>query len=340
MALTGWFDGLLNWFRGGYYYGETSGSFDGSVAIAAMDAATRMCAYAVSRGNVMLDGSLAEYWTPELTRTRFMQLLVRDLLYEGNAAFEIDATAGAGKLHRAGYFEVRGKNILRYRLELHRPDGQTTRNLAADAVCHVKMNDPRETPWYGVGYFAGNELIRHLERQLIQQGSWPAHRLYTMPGPEFASAKVDGGDAEEHDQELAADRFAHSGLKILRNLNSRGGPIPVPKTEGIFGPDKEAVVLRQDLVDEVFSSVGIPPTLRGDSVPGMAYTTALSAWIDGFLQPMADAIAEQLTDALAVNVTIDLSPAKVPSVVDQGKALNDLVGAGMPYPEAKEAVGL
>lgn len=344
MAIGSWLNGLLGWFRGGYSGIDQSGSFDGIASVSAIDSATRMTALTVSRGKVMVAGDMAAYW-PGLDSPRFMQLLVQDLMYCGNAVYEIDTTGKPFELRRSGHYEVTGKNKIRYRLEHHRPDGSTTKNLAADAVCHVMLNELATSPWVGVSPFSGYELVRRIERTLREQTAWPSQRIFTMPGPEFHSATpVKGGmtaaaPTVEADAETSKDRFGRPGVKVVRNLNSRGGPIPIPVSDSIFNPSQWAVLLRSDLVDEVYDAVGIPPTLRGDSVPGLAYKTALSEWIDGYLQPMVDTIAEQLSEQLEVGVRIDMSPAKIPSVVDQAKALSDLVGAGMDIQEGRRIVG-
>ena len=346
-AISTWINGALAWFRGGgYYLVSNAGSFDGTVSVPAIDSATRMTAYTISRGKVTVTGDAAEYLAI-LQRSRFIQLLVQDLLLYGNAVYEIDTSEMPTiNLRRAASYEIRGKNKVRYKLEISMPDGQTTRNVSADGVLHVRIGELSTSPWHGVSPFAGCELVRILERQLRIQGSWPSQRLFTMPGPEYASARPykSGQPSAEPvvkgDSEVSNDTFGKPGQRVVRNLNSRGGPIPVPKVDATFEPSQWATVMRGDLVDEVYDCVGIPPVLRGDATPGMAYKTALSEWIDGHLQPLCNGIAEQLSEDLEVDVKIDLAPANIPSVNDQSNALSELVSAGVSLEDAKRVVGL
>ena len=349
MGLGNFFTRLVNAYNGTGPVGVfEAGSFDGTSAISPIDSAVRITMNTISRGTLIVEGEYKNVWEKVLTRRRFLQAVVQDVLYNGNYIAEIVVDVGQGELIRGGHFDVTGKNAIRYKVDFPFPDDHVTRNLSADEVCHVTTGALESSPWAGVSPFAGTELVRLLTRSLLNQASWPALRLFTMPGPEYPSAGpgsrlqgVGAGEATVRgDSEKAQDRFGKPGQRIVRNLNSRGGPIPVPIADAIFKPDQWTVTLRKQLVDEVFDCVGIPPVMRGDATPGMAYKTALSEWVDGWLQPFCDGIAEQLTDALEVEVKIDLAPAKIPAVETQAKALSDLVGAGMSLEEAKTIVGI
>ena len=139
---------------------------------------------------------------------------------------------------------------------------------------------------------------------------------------------------------MMAEVFGRAGTEVLYQQTARGNADTLKSTDLKYAPDQNAVELRRDLVSQAYECVGIPPTLRGDSVPGMAYKTALSEWVDGHLQPMMDNVGEQLSQALETSIRFDLSPAKVPQVAEQAKIVSELVGAGVDLDESKTIAGL
>ena len=124
------------------------------------------------------------------------------------------------------------------------------------------------------------------------------------------------------------------------NTTNRGAA-PQAVTETRFAPDGNAVALREMLVSEAWESIGYPPALRADGVPGQAARQLHGQWVDGYLQPIADLLADQMTLALASDVTWDLTDARVPLITDQATAWRQLTRDGHVSPEqAGRIVGL
>ena len=301
--------------------------------VQACENATRLTAYTASKCNVSVEGNLGGVWRDIVRPGRFMQVLVRDLLKTGNYVAEI---TDPPDLRRVSSFEVLGKRVLRYRLEFAMPEGQTTRTLPLEAVCHVMVNEDREMQWEGRSPFEGVELLAEVERGFLEQAAVSSKRLLSLPGVNSDTAPGDEGRYSQ----LLAEGLREPGYTLLQSKTYRGTDMPVQVTNLKLEVDQNVVELRRDLITQIYESVGIPPTLRGDAVPGQAYKTALSEWIDGHLQPMMDSIAEQLSAALECQIRFDMSPAKVPSVQDQAKIVAELTGASVPLAEAKQIAGL
>ena len=349
------FEGLLSRFRqsggygdGFYYdlsdYGDYTDlrlkeNFRHSVhdrqLIQSVDNAVRMASLTVSRCAISIEGGLGPMWAKIVQPGRFMGLLVEDLLRYGNAVYEITAEPG---LRRVSDFDVMGKRVIRYRIEHAMPDGTTARTVSAEEVLHVKIGEDRRDQWLGRSPFEGTFLLAAVERGLRDYAKIRNKRIVTSPLPQ-TNPQGDTGD-QIRDNTAMAELFSRAGTEVFFMQNARGGMDTLKSIDLKFEPDGAALTLRDSLIDEVWAAIGVPRTLRGDAVPGQAYKTALASWIDGFLQPLADSIAEQMGLSLEVDVKIDMTPAKVPQVADQARIVSDLVKGGVPLPEAKTIAGL
>ena len=308
-------------------------SLHGRHLIQSVDNAIQTTALTASRCNVRITGDLSDVWKKIVQPGRFMTLLVTDLLRHGNAVYLIDEMG----LQRVSNYQVLGKRSIRYKIERAMPDGSTSRTVPAAGVAHIKINEDRSDPWRGRSPFEGAYLLALVERGFRDFAKIRNKRIVSAPTP---AVNMEGKGQSHQDSNMLELIFSRAGTEIFSMKTNRGSMDAIKSTNLIFEPSKEAIELRDRLVDEVYSAVGIPPTLRGDAVPGMAYKTALSAWIDGFLQPLGNTIAEQLSDALECTVEIDMTPAKVALVADQAKIVADLVKAGVEIAEARKIAGL
>ena len=349
------FEGLLNRFRDGgghgdgFYYDlhdyndytdlRLKENYRHTVQdrqlIQSVDNAVRMASLTASRCSISIEGALGPMWAKIVRPGRFMGLLIEDLLRYGNAVYEITADPG---LRRASDFAIQGKRSIRYRIEHIMPDGATARTVSADEILHVKINEDRREQWRGRSPFEGTYLLAAVERGLRDYAKIRNKRIITSPLPQTNPDGTTGDQIRDNTQ--MAELFSRPGTEVMFMQNARGAMDGLKVSDLRFEPDKGALDLRESLIDEVWAAIGVPRTLRGDAVPGQAYKTALASWIDGFLQPLADSIAEQITTSLEVDVKIDLTPAKVAQVADQAKIVADLHKAGVPLPEAKTIAGL
>ena len=306
----------------------------GKPMVMAIDNATRLAALTASRCAIDLSGDLADAWRPIVRPGRFVALMVEDLLRHGNAVYEITSQPA---LLRVSDFDVHGKRRIRYRISHSMPDGTTEKTVLGEAVLHVKINEDRVRPWLGRSPFEGTTLLATIEAGLLDYARIKNKRIVAAPTP---ATNMEGKSDAANANELLGNVFSRAGTEVFSMQTTRGSMDTLKSTDLIFAPDPAAIELRDKLVAEVYESIGIPPTLRGDAVPGQAYKTSLAAWIDGFLQPLADSIAEQMTAALEVDVRIDMSKAKIAQVGDQSRVVADLVKAGVTLDEAKTIAGL
>lgn len=302
--------------------------------VQAVSNAVMLVAQAAARCTVTCFGDIGSAWQPIVSQGRFISTLMRDLMLYGNAVYEI---TDPPDLMRAGSFEVYGKKTLRYRLTHPYPDGQTTKNLVRDAVCHVLINANRDQPWLGRSPFE-NSILAPVERGLIEQALMVSKRILTMPGPEV-NPETRHADRDAYTAQLA-ESLKTQGYMLVQSKNARGTDTPVSVVTLRMEPDQQALALRENLVREIWEAIGYPPILRADTPPGQAEKDARAAWIDGWLASTMDSVAEQLSEALACDVKIDTTPAKVPQIQDQSKIVAELAGAGIPLDEAKRVAGL
>lgn len=292
--------------------------------------AIRLAALTMSRGSV----EASEPWNMVLTRS-FVYQLATDLFRCGNAVYAIDVDPAA--LERAGMWEIHGVRSIRYRLTLQRPDGDIVRRSPAAGVVHVRIGTTAGRPWDGLPP-VDVSLLRRLEAGLMDLAAIRNKRVVSMPVP---ATNPDGskGDVAAQEAEMGA-RFARPGTDFLGSMTHRGNmDKPVQSMDLRFDPASSAVELRRDLVGQVWDSMGVPEAMRSGS-SSQAYRAAFGAWVDAWLQPMADVIGEQISAALETPVRIQLQPAKVPSVVDQAVLVKQLTAAGETLENAKRIAGL
>ena len=260
---------------------------------------------------------------------------MRDLMIHGNAVFEIEDPPD---LRRVAEYELYGKRSIRYRLTHAYPDGQTVRNLPAEAVCHVMVNPHRDRPWDGCSPFSNCELHWAVESAYFDQARLASKRYIASPSPE---TNAQGTDADKDAQRTALVANANApGTEFVFSQTQRGTDQRIQHVDLTFNPTQPGIEMRRDLIDEVWEAVSYPKILRAEAPPGVAAVNARASWIDGWLQSTMSSVAEQLSMALFCDVMIDTAPCKVPQVGDQAVAIKTLVEAGVPVEEAKVYAGV
>lgn len=296
--------------------------------------AVMMVAQTASRCAVTVEGNLGDVWRDIVRPGRFLAILMRDLMVFGNAVYEIEDPPA---LKRVSDYELYGKRMLRYRITHAYPDGQTVRNLPAEAVCHVLINPHRDSPWEGNSPFDKCRLHWAVEQGYEDQARLTSKRYIASPTPETDPQSSDT-DYVSSNQKLA-EQANEPGTSFVFSQTSRNQDMKIQHVDLTFSPTAPGVEMRRDLILEVWEAISYPPILRAEAPPGQAEKDSRAAWIDGWLQSTMDNVAEQLSASLECEIAIDTTPCRVPQVHDQSKIVNELVLAGVPLDEAKNIAG-
>ena len=309
--------------------------------VTACSNAARLTALTMARGQVSLDGMLADYWRGEITKDWIFQAAY-DVLMHGDSVYKIDADSPTGgMLDRAGTFEVRGKRRpYRYQLDVSHPDGQDTHRVSETEALHLRLGADKSRPWRGRSVFA-DVLLRSIEKGLVDLARLPTQRVVNYPRNRgHGIDAVDEGGAKMIDDAWNS-KLSRAGLvNLVDNSGPRGTPQAVPHVDLKFTSDPAAVELRRDLVVECFAAVGYPPALLSGETPGQTVRQEFTRWVVGVLQPMADIMAGQIADALEVDCSWSMDPARIPLALDQSTVVKNLKAAGVPVDRAVEIAGL
>ena len=308
----------------------------------AIQSATNLASLTMSRGAVTLEGPMADYWEPALTHG-FLYTACRDLFLTGNHVSGIQEDEdGNGILQRASTFEMRGKKRpYRYRVEYNAPDGSVSKSLPESGVVHLRIGTEQDKPWIGVSPFDQQMILPNVEKGLLEYSRFPYSRM--IPWNRYQDDDTGERNTTDQDRigrEMDEGMGSKSGVYALPNRGARGRPEALDHSDFRFQPDRYAVTLRKNLVDECFEAIGVPVLLRSEGAPGQTVRQEFGRWVDGYLQPLATIVAEELSVALETKVTWDMSPARVPLVTDQSVTVKNLVGAEMPLERALEIAGL
>ena len=252
---------LGSWLLGGVDFTDyTDMRLKQSEALAAIDSdlsitqaienVVMLVSSTAARCKVTAGGTLGDVWQPIVGQRRFMSVLARDLMKDGNYVAEITDPAG---LARAADWEVYGKRTTRYRITHTYPDGDSVRSLPADGIAHVKINVDRKSPWIGNPPWE-KSIALQVERRLLEQASMLSKKWFsTPPDPEQQGDRP--GYLMQLGEALNQPRpFSHR----VQRAKGRGSE-SADMTDDFFMPDQWAVELRSLLISEILGNNQLPP---------------------------------------------------------------------------------
>ena len=297
--------------------------FTGAGGVAELTATVQSCVTLWESGLALADVQ----GTALLTR-RTMALAARALALRGEAVFLIrdDELVACNAWDLSTRYGVPRA----YRLTISDAGGGTTETVLAAEVLHVRIGADPVSPWVGSA---------PLHRARLSAGM--LEEIETMLGEVYREAPIGSQIVPMPEATLAElDAMGHSfrgrrGRVMLHEstqVSAAGGPAPhtdwTPKT---ITPDlsrampKEILEASQTSVLGVF---GVLPALQDRIAQGPLVREAqrhLAGWI---LQPIAMLIAEEATEKLGAEVSIDvLRPLQAYDAGGRARALNSIVEA-------------
>lgn len=282
-------------------------------------------------------------------------MIGRALCRSGEIVFDLEVRGGhLTLLPASAAYVTTGSGERRtwiYTVTVDGPGSTVTVYRSRSGVAHLTyMVDPVR-PWIGRPPWASaslsGTLLAGIERQLA--GEAGSASGYILPTPDVGDRGQEGEDADEEEDPLTTlrrDLAAAGGRTVLAPTTAAGygaGPGAAPskdyKPERFgFNPPETAVEARRDVERSILAACGVPPVLANHAAPGTSMREAWRQMTVGTVEPIAVIVADQLSEALGVDVKLTMPRAA--DVATLARAMQSLTGAGLTVEQAREVVGL
>ena len=325
-----------------------------ATATAAVECASGLWGRALSLATVAPMNRRTSALTPSV-----LAMIGRALCRSGEIVFLTDVARGRVQLlpASAAYVVVGhgDPSTWVYTVTVDGPGNTRTVHRGRSGVAHLQyMTDPIR-PWFGRAPWSSaglsGTLLAGIERQLA--GEAGSASGYILPTPDLGDrgqGPPDGPDADEEEDPLTTlrrDLAAAGGKTVLAPTTAAGygaGPGAAPSKDFVperfgFNPPTTAVETRRDAERSILAACGVPPALASHSAPGTSLREAWRQLTVGTIEPIATIVADQLSEALGVKVSLTLPvAADVKGIAVRSVAA--LVQSGVPIAEARKVVGI
>ena len=289
-----------------------------AAATAAVETAAGMWARGLSLATVEPRTRRTAAITPQM-----LAMVGRALCRSGEIVFDLDVSGGMMRMLPASAAYVVGSGDRRtwlYTVTVDGPGSTMTVYRERSGVAHLQyMVDPVR-PWHGRPPWASaslsGNLLAGIERQLA--GESGSASGYILPTPDVGDRGQEGADADEEEEDPLTT--------LRRDLAAAGGKtLLAPTTAAGFGAGPGAAPSK-DYKPERHAALG---------------TSMREAWRQltvGTIEPIAVIVADQLSEALGVDVSLKMPRAA--DVATLARAMQSLTGAGMSVDQARAVLGL
>ena len=317
---------------------RATGNASDIMAVAAVETAAGLWGRAFASAKVEPEGRETSAVTPAT-----LEMIGRQLIRKGEVVFQISVSDGAVRLIPAASFSVMGgPESWSYEIHVSGPSQSFTRMLDQSAVLHFRYAvDPKE-PWRGRSPISmasvSADLLAYLEKRLSEEASGVHGAV--IPTPVETGGTV-GGSLETKIAGLKGQlALVPSTAQDWQGKGSGIGSANdwQPRRLGMDPPQSE-IVLRSDAALSILSACGVPVELvsKGE---GTASREAWRRFLHGSVDPVARLVAQELSEKLETDVTLDLSSLHASDIQGRARAFQSLVSAGMPITEAAAVTGL
>jgi len=311
---------------------------NGQAADAGATAALEACAGLLGRAfaSAKVGGRFADSIPPDC-----LMMLGRQLVRRGEAAFWIRPGGDGVRLLPVSRWYVQGgadPESWLYELTLAGPTlVQTTRNVPASDVIHVRANADPERPWQGRAPLSNASLPATLAAEASKALGDEAK------GPRGAFIPTPSGDLESVKNDVAGAR----GGKIVmesqqQNFGQGGQPSSRDWHQERFGFDAPDSLLRADEMasDQIMAAVGFSAAIfraKDAASAQVAYRT----FVHSGLSPLGKlAVREMRAKLEDPTLELDFSDLAASDVVSRANALRRLVESGIEVERALQMSGL
>ena len=326
-----------------------AGGVDVGTATAAVEIGAGLWGRALSLADVSPRSSRTAAITPE-----FLELAGRELGRRGELVCDIDVAGGRVHLFPASssYVVIGGHrpDSWIYTLTLYGPGRTVTVYRHRAGVAHLAYGRTVARPWEGrapwqSASLAGT-LLAGVERQLAGEARGSSGYILAIPDTGDHGQDADA-DTDPLDS-LRTDLAAAGGKTVLAPTTAAGygaGPAAAPPGDyrsARFGmnPPESTVEARRDVERSILGCYGVPPILFAGTGAGSGMREGWRQLIGLTVEPLATLIGSQLSEALGVEVTLDMRRARAADVTMLARAVGSLTTAGMALDAARELVRL
>ena len=268
--------------------------------------------------------------------------IARELAIRGDYLAVLDVDDGGLVLTPARSWDVRGgvrPESWRYAVQLAVPNGTVTRNLAPDALVHIRYAARPGAPWRGCSPLAAapdtHKLATWIERRLAQESTASTGYLIVTP---------DGADIPDSLKTLLRDLKGKTALLESTAQGWGQGQHAAPARQDYvttrigFTPPEGLAGLRRDVRADVFAAYGVPPGITGS---GGQQREAYRQFLASTISPVAKLVSESLGAALDTpNLRLSFEDLRAADVVGIARAIKALVDAGYSKAEAETKLGM
>lgn len=279
--------------------------------------------------------SLADIEGTDMVKRRDMALIGRSLALRGESVFLI-AEAG---LVPCSDWDLRTRNgrPLAYRVSISEAGGGATQTALAGEVLHLRIGCDPAAPWLGAAPLRRASLtaglLNAVESALAEVYENAPIGSQIVPFPETPDTDM---------TKIGRSFRGQRGRVLLResvNVSAAGGPAPASdwKPQDVT-PDLRGAMTAETLAasrNAICGVYGVLPALFDSAAQGPLVREAQRHLATWYLQPIAECIAEEMTEKLGSAVRIDtLRPLQAFDAGGAARAISALVDA---MTRAKEA---
>ena len=311
-----------------------------TLAVPSATAALESCAGTVGRAFMAAEVTGRPALTNALSPSS-MELIGRSLIRRGEVLFMIEVSSGTLRLLPAEHWDVDGQpdpTSWWYRVTLGGPSNTVTYSaVPSTSVLHFRYAVDAQRPWHGnsplmVAALAGR-LSANTINSLADEAGGPVGRILGIPtggdddsvAPmkrDIAEAKGRMAFVESGDWDNVGE--AESSLKSFR-----------------FGPEPSRPLIEQAKLAsaEVMSACGFNPALfqAGDAA---SLREAYRIGLAGVIQPLSKLVQGEIAEKLDSGISIGFVEARAADLTGRARAVQSLVGAGMPLADARAVAGI
>ena len=303
--------------------------------LAAVEMASGLVGRAFAGASV--SGDRLRVVTPQI-----LEMIGRSLIRRGELVLALD---DGPRLLPASGWEIRGmgpdSKLWTYRLNFDGPSGLTHNTfLLAGSVIHIRINCDSARCWVGrAPWSIASSTARtaaSAEASAAAEASIPSARIAPIPSADeaqrlaYKQALTKGGTIAVQ----AAAQAALSGGAGQEPGNRWTPAVVHPE------PSDAHIRLRRDSAADILGACGIPTALF-DGSEGGAKREAFRQFIFSALQPWAAIVMGELREKLvSPDLLISFAGLHGADLATRGRALKQLVDAGVELPEAMAITGL
>ena len=311
-----------------------------SLNIPTATAALEACAGTVGRAFMASEVSGPEALTQAFT-PGVMEMMGRALIRQGQIVFLLDTSTGMLRLIPAQTWDIEGgpfPSEWSYRLTLGGPSRTATYDhVPADSVLDLKYGCSPAAPWRGyspmeIAALSGR-LSAEVVGQLADEASGPVGRLLGVP--------ADGEDSTVAGlkQDIAQAR-GRTALMETGDWNAAGdGRVDLKSQRFGAEPPASLVALSEHASREVFAACGFNASLFGAG-QAAALREAWRLALFGVIAPLGRLAEAEIRLKLGEEITISWTELRASDLSGRSRALQSMVGGGMPLADAVAISGL